>query len=262
MLVDSHCHLDFPDFAEDRDAVVARAKAAGVETMLTISTKLSEFKRVLEVAEAYDGVYCTVGVHPHEADREEGAMDVARLVELTKHPKVVGLGETGLDYYYGHSSHENQRAAFAAHLEAAQETGLPVVVHSRDAEDETLELLRAAAAKGPLTGLIHCFTGTQKLADGAVELGFFVSFSGIVTFKKSDELREVAKKIPAARLLVETDAPYLAPVPERGKRNEPAFVVHTAAFLAELRGSGPEVIAETTTGNFFRLFSKAQKPAP
>ena len=260
MLVDSHCHLDFPDFAEERDAVVERAKAAGVGTMLTISTKLSEFPRVLEVAEAYPDVYCSVGVHPHEADREEGATDAAKIAALTQNPKVIGIGETGLDYYYGHSSRDNQRAAFNAHLDAARETGLPVIVHSRDAEADTMELLRAAAAKGRLTGLIHCFTGTQALADCAVELGFCISFSGIVTFKNAEELREIAKKVPAARLLVETDAPYLAPVPNRGKRNEPAFVTYTAALLAELRGTTPDVIAETTSANFFRLFAKAQRP--
>lgn len=260
MLVDSHCHLDFPDYDGERDDVVARAKAAGVGTMLTISTKLSGFDRVRAVAETYEDVFCTVGVHPHEADREEGAMDPERIAKLTEHPKVVGIGETGLDYHYSHSTHENQRKAFAAHLEAARATGLPVVVHSRDAEDDTLELLRAASEKGGLNGLIHCFTGTEKLAKGAIGLGLFVSFSGIVTFKKSDELREIAKTIPAAWLLVETDAPYLAPVPYRGKRNEPAFVVHTAAKLAEVRGTEPEIIAETTTGNFFRLFAKAEKP--
>ena len=187
-------------------------------------------------------------------------MDSEKLAALTEDPKVVGLGETGLDYYYGHSSRENQRAAFNAHLDAARETGLPVVVHSRDAEADTMELLRAAAKKGPLTGLIHCFTGTQALADCAIELGFCVSFSGIVTFKNSEELRGIAKNIPAARLLVETDAPYLAPVPNRGKRNEPAFVTYTAALLAELRGTTPDVIAETTSANFFRLFAKAERP--
>jgi TatD DNase family protein len=175
---------------------------------------------------------------------------------------VIGIGETGLDYYYQHSSRDDQRAAFKAHLTAARETGLPVVVHSRNADGETLELLRAASGEGDLRGLIHCFTGTMALAEGALELGFYVSFSGIVTFKNAEELREIAKDVPLDRLLVETDAPYLAPVPKRGQRNEPAFVVHTAAYLAELRGQTPEEIAAATTANFFRLFSKAEKPKP
>lgn len=261
MLVDSHCHLDFPDFAAERDDVVARARGAGVAAMLTISTKLSTFESVRAVAEHYDSVYCSVGVHPHEADREEGANDAEGLIALTKHPRVVGLGETGLDYYYGHSSRENQRAAFRAHLQAARETGLPVIVHSRDAEDDTIELLEAEAEKGGLTGLIHCFTGTRKLADFAVRIGFCVSFSGIITFKNAEDLRETAKALPLDRILVETDAPYLAPIPNRGKRNEPAFVTYTAAALAKLRGLEPEAIARATTDNFFRLFTKAERPA-
>ncbi|HLF59182.1 MAG TPA: TatD family hydrolase, partial [Alphaproteobacteria bacterium] len=240
MLVDSHCHLDFPDFAAERDDVVARARDAGVGTMLSISTKLSTFDGVRAVAESYPDVYCTVGVHPHEADREEGAKDSALLVALARHPKVVGLGETGLDYYYAHSSRENQRAAFAAHLEAARETGLPVIVHSRDAESDTMEILREAAGKGGVTGLLHCFTGTRALADFALSIGFYVSFSGIITFKNAEDLRETAKSVPMDRLLVETDAPYLAPIPNRGKRNEPAFVVYTAALLARLKGVTPD----------------------
>ena len=261
MLVDSHCHLDFPDFAAERDDVVARARGAGVAAMLTISTKLSTFESVRAVAEHYDSVYCSVGVHPHEADREEGANDAEGLIALTKHPRVVGLGETGLDYYYGHSSRENQRAAFRAHLQAARETGLPVIVHSRDAEDDTIELLEAEAEKGGLTGLIHCFTGTRKLADFAVGIGFCVSFSGIVTFKNAEDLRETAKALPLDRILVETDAPYLAPIPNRGKRNEPAFVTYTAALLAKLRGVEADEIPRATTDNFFRLFAKAERPA-
>jgi TatD DNase family protein len=260
MLVDSHCHLDFPEFAPERDDVVARARSAGVGTMVTISTKLSTFDSVRAIAESYADVYCTVGVHPHEADTEAGADDAVKLATLAKHPKVIGLGETGLDYYYGHSSRENQKAAFAAHLAAARETGLPVVVHTRDAEPDTMEILRAESEKGGLTGLIHCFTGTRALSDFAVGIGFCVSFSGIVTFKNAEELREVAASVPMDRLLVETDAPFLAPVPNRGKRNEPAFVVHTAALLAKLKGVSPEEIAAATTENFFRLFTKAKRP--
>jgi TatD DNase family protein len=188
-------------------------------------------------------------------------MDAGKLAELCRHPKVVGLGESGLDYYYGHSSRDNQRAAFAAHMEAARETGLPVVVHSRDADAETIELLSAQAAKGGLTGLIHCFTGTRRLAEQALELGFYISFSGIITFKNAEELRETAARVPLERMLVETDSPYLAPIPNRGKRNEPAFVVHTAALLAKLKGISPDELAKATTDNFFRLFSKASRPS-
>ena len=261
MLVDSHCHLDFPDFAPERDDVVARARNAGVKTMLTISTKLSTFSGVREVADSYPDVFCTVGVHPHEADKEEGAKDARKLAELCEHPKVVGLGESGLDYYYGHSSRDNQRAAFTAHMEAARDTGLPIVVHSRDADSDTIELLAAQSAKGGLTGLIHCFTGTRMLAERALDLGFYISFSGIITFKNAEELREIAGRVPLERILVETDLPYLAPIPNRGKRNEPAFVVHTAALLAKLKGISPEELARATTDNFFRLFAKAQRPS-
>lgn len=262
MLVDSHCHLDFPDFAPERDDVVARARKAGVGTMLTISTKLSTFSSVREVADSYPDVFCTVGVHPHEADKEEGAKDSGKLAELCNHPKVIGLGESGLDYYYGHSSRDNQRAAFTAHMEAARDTGLPIVVHSRDADADTVELLAEQSAKGGgLTGLIHCFTGTRMLAEGALDLGFYISFSGIITFKNAEELREIAARVPLERMLVETDAPYLAPIPNRGKRNEPAFVVHTAALLAKLKGISPEELAKATTDNFFRLFTKAQRPS-
>ncbi|MGB8274560.1 MAG: TatD family hydrolase [Alphaproteobacteria bacterium] len=260
MLVDSHCHLDFPDFAPERDQVVARARAAGVGTMLTISTKLSTFAAVRGVAESYDDVFCTVGVHPHEADREGDAAGTEALIRLCDHPKVVGVGETGLDYYYGLSRRESQQASFTAHLRAARESGLPVVVHTRDAEADTLSILRGECKEGGISGVLHCFTGTQGLAAAALELGFYVSFSGIVTFKNADELREVAKSVPLDRLLVETDAPYLAPVPMRGKRNEPAFVAHTATFLAGLRGMPTDELATATTENFFRLFHKASRP--
>jgi TatD DNase family protein len=261
MLVDSHCHLDFPEFAPERDAVVARARAAGVGTMLTISTKLDTFEAVRAVAEAYDDVYCTVGVHPHEADKEVAAATPAEIARRCGHPKVVGIGETGLDYYYAHSRRETQQESFRAHLAAARETGLPVVVHTRDAETDTTAILGQECAEGGITGLLHCFTGTRKLADFALELGFYVSFSGIVTFKNADELREVARAVPLDRLLVETDAPFLAPVPMRGKRNEPAFVAYTAAALAALRGMATDDLAAATTDNFFRLFRKAHRPA-
>jgi TatD DNase family protein len=260
MLVDSHCHLDFPDFAAELPDVVARAKAAGVGVCVSIGTKLSHFGELAAIAEKFADVYCTVGSHPHEAEKEP-LDDSASLLALAKHQKVVGVGETGLDYYYEHSPRAQQAANFRAHIAAARELALPLVVHTRDAEDDTIDILRGETGKGAFTGLIHCFTGTQRLADAALELGLFISASGIATFKKSEALREVLKNVPLERLLVETDAPYLAPTPFRGKRNEPAFVVHTAAMLAELKGVSPEAIAEATTDNFFRLFTRAARPA-
>jgi TatD DNase family protein len=262
MLVDSHCHLDFPDYAGERDAVVARAREAGVGTILTISTKLTTFDLVRDIAERFEGLYCTVGVHPHEAGAEPQATDTGRLIELSGHPKVIGFGETGLDYYYEHSVRERQKAAFRAHLEAARQAGLPVVVHTRDADRDIMGILREMSGKGELAGVIHCFAASRELAECALELGFYISFSGIVTFKKADALRDIAREVPLDRLLVETDAPYLAPVPYRGKRNEPAFVVHTAEAVAAALGLPPEAVAEATTENFFRLFAKAKKPAP
>jgi len=260
MLVDSHCHLDFPDFAAELPDVVARAKAAGVGVCVSIGTKLSHFGELATIAEKFADVYCTVGSHPHEAEKEP-LDDSASLLALAKHQKVVGVGETGLDYYYEHSPRAQQAANFRAHIAAARELALPLVVHTRDAEDDSIDILRGEMGKGAFTGLIHCFTGTQRLADAALELGLFISASGIATFKKSEALREVLKNVPLERLLVETDAPYLAPTPFRGKRNEPAFVVHTAAMLAELKGVSPEAIAEATTDNFFRLFTRAARPA-
>jgi TatD DNase family protein len=257
MLVDSHCHLDFPDFADELEAVVGRAGAAGVGTLLTICTHLSRFERVLAVAERFDGICCTVGVHPHEAANEPDAT-ADRLLALARHPKVVGFGETGLDYYYRHSPAEAQQRSFRAHVAAARETGLPVVIHTREAEADTLRILAEEVRQGPFPGVIHCFSSTMQLAEKAIELGFYVSFSGIVTFAKAEALRQVARAIPADRILVETDAPYLAPVPKRGKRNEPAFVVHTAAALAEVRGVDESALAATTTANFFALFEKAR----
>jgi TatD DNase family protein len=260
MLVDSHCHLDFPEFAPELDAVVERARSAGVGTCLTISTHLSRFPGVLAVAEKFPDVWCSVGVHPHEAGAEllESA---APLIEAAMHPKVVGIGETGLDYFYEHSPRDEQIANFRAHIEAARETRLPLIVHARDADEDMIPVLREEAAKGAFTGVIHCFTGTQGLADASLELGLYISVSGIATFKNAGPLRDVIKSVPLERLLVETDAPFLAPVPYRGKRNEPSFVVHTASMLAELKGLEPESLAATTTENFFRLFSKVARPA-
>jgi TatD DNase family protein len=259
MLVDSHCHLDFKDFDGELDAVIARAAARGVGLMVTICTKLSEFERVRGIAERYDNVYCSVGVHPHEAAAEEGA-SIDRLVRLAEHPKVVGIGETGLDFHYDHSPRDRQVQVFAMHVEAARRSGLPLIIHSRSADEETAEIIREESEKGGLLGLIHCFSSTEKLSAAALDIGFMISLAGIITFKNAVELREIAAKIPDGRLLVETDAPYLAPVPHRGRRNEPAFVADTAAFLAALRGVKPEKLAEQTTANFFALFTKIPRP--
>jgi TatD DNase family protein len=258
MLVDSHCHLDFPDYAGNVDAVVERARAAGVGVCVSIGTELARFPGVKAVAEKFPHVWCSVGVHPHEAEKELLDDEAALLAEAV-HPKVVGIGETGLDYYYEHAPRLQQQANFRCHISAGRKTGLPVIVHTRDADDDTIAILREEMGKGIFTGLIHCFTGTQRLADAALEMGLYISVSGIATFKNSTALRDVIKTVPLDRLLVETDAPYLAPVPHRGKTNEPAFVVHTAKMLAELKGVTDAELAVATTENFFRLFSKVQR---
>ena len=258
MLVDSHCHLDFPEFAPELDAILTRARAAGVESFLTICTELGHIARVRAIAEHAPDIHCTVGVHPHEAAKEPLAGPETLLKEC-QHPKVVGFGETGLDFYYNHSPRAEQMANFRVHIEAAREADLPLVVHTRDAEDETIAILREEYDKGGFRGLIHCFTGTAKLARAALDLGFYISASGIATFKKAEELRAVLKDVPLDRLLVETDAPFLAPLPHRGKRNEPAYVVHTAAMLADLKGIGANALAEATTANFYRLFTKVKR---
>ena len=258
MLVDSHCHLDFDAFDGELDSIVANAKDAGVGMMVTICTKLSAFDRVLAIAERYDNIYCSVGVHPHEAGAE-GVRTADQLVELAAHPRVVGIGETGLDYFYDHSPRGDQQASFAAHIAAAQRTGLPLIVHSRDADEDMARMLQEAAARAPFDGVLHCFSSGRTLAEMAVGLGLYVSFSGILTFKNAVELREIAADLPLSQVLVETDSPYLAPVPKRGKRNEPSYVAHTAAKLAELRGVGSAEIAATTTDNFFKLFAKTDR---
>lgn len=260
MLVDSHCHLDFPDFADDFDGVLARAEAAGVGTMVTISTHLSKFPQVRAIAEAHDRIWCSVGVHPHEA-APEGQATPDRLIAEAAHPRVVAIGETGLDFFYEHSPRGPQEESFRAHIAAARETGLPLVVHTRDADKETIAILTEEYAAGPFTGLIHCFSSGPHLAEKMQEIGFYISFSGIVTFKKAEAIQEVARAMPPDRILVETDAPYLAPVPRRGKRNEPSYVAHTAGFIADLRGEDPIAFARATTDNFFRLFAKATPPA-
>jgi len=254
MLVDSHCHLDFAK-EDERAGIIARARGAGVRTLLTISTKLEEFPTVRSIAESDPDIWCSVGVHPHEAGVEPAAADT--LVALTKHPKVVGIGETGLDFFYEHSPREQQAHVFRAHLAAARETGLPIIVHTRDADPETIAILEEEKAQA---GVIHCFSTGRELAERAVALGFYISISGIATFKNAQALRDIIRDLPLERLLVETDAPYLAPVPMRGKTNEPAFVAYTAALVAQLKNVTPDELARATTENFFRLFSKARPP--
>jgi TatD DNase family protein len=255
MLVDSHCHLDYATPAE-RPEIIARARRAGVATMLTIGTKLGEFDAVRAIAEADPDIWCSVGVHPHEAAAEPDA-DAARLIALAQHPKVVALGETGLDFYYDHSPRERQAELFRVHAAAARATGLPLIVHTRDADAETIKVLDEERLSG---GVIHCFSTGRDLAEFAVKIGFYISLSGIVTFKNAEALRAIARDLPLDRLLIETDAPYLAPVPLRGRTNEPAYIVHTAAAVAALKGIAVEELADITARNFFRLFTKARAP--
>ena len=257
MLADSHCHLNYKGLAEEQQAVLERARARGVTAMLNISTRESEWDAVLATAEREPDVWATVGIHPHEAD-QHGHVDTAKLVERAQHPRVVGIGESGLDYYYDHSDRARQQASFRAHIAAARETGLPIVVHTRDAEDDTAAILREEMGKGAYPGVIHCFTASQAFADIALDLGFYISISGIVTFKNAKDLQATAAALPIDRLLIETDAPFLAPVPHRGKTGEPSFVADTAAFLAELRGDDLEELKEVTARNFHELFAKTQ----
>ena len=259
MLVDSHCHLDFSDFAEELDAVVARAEAAGVGRMVTISTRVKEQAKLRAIAERFPNVYCSVGTHPHHADEEDGiAPD--ELIALTQHPKVVALGEAGLDNFYDNGSPEAQERGFRAHIAAARATGLPLVIHTREADEACGRILDDEMAKGQFRAVLHCYTGGRELAMKAIDLGLSISFTGIITFKKSQALRDLAAELPADRIMVETDSPYLAPGKHRGKRNEPAYVVDVAKILADARGVSPDEIARQTTENFFRLFSKV--PAP
>jgi TatD DNase family protein len=255
-LIDSHCHLIYDGLADRQDEVLAAARARGVTGFLNISTRQKEWDAVIAVATREPDVWSSVGVHPHEADAHPD-LGAAALVEAARHPRVVAIGECGLDYYYDKSDRAAQRERFEAHIEAARETGLPLIVHTRDAEDDTAEILTRAVGKGGVTGVLHCFTGSQKLADVALELGFYVSLSGIVTFKNAADLQATARAIPDDRILVETDSPFLAPVPHRGKTCEPAFVVDTAHFVAELRGVEYDELAASTTRNFFNLFGKA-----
>lgn len=256
MFVDSHCHLNYKGLVEDQAAVLERARAAGVSSMLNISTRESEWDDVLGVAERNADVWASVGIHPHEADAHPD-MATAKLVERAQHPRIVAIGETGLDYYYDHSDRERQRTSFRSHIAAARETGLPLIVHTRDAEDDTATILTEEMGKGTYAGVIHCFTASNAFARTALDLGLYISISGIVTFRNARALQETAATIPQDRLLIETDAPFLAPVPHRGRSCEPAFVADTAHFLAGLRGEGLDALAEFTSRNFHTLFAKA-----
>lgn len=260
MLIDHHCHIDRPEFTHDLDGVVARAHAAGVGLMINISTRISRFDEVKAVIERYDTVYGSVGTHPHQA-HEELDIPVAEIVRLSKHPKIVAIGEAGLDYFYKHSTPQAQAKGFRNHIAAARETGLPLEIHTRDADADTLAILQGEHAKGAFPAVLHCFTGGRDLAMRAIDLGLMVSFSGVITFKKSEALREIAREVPLDRLLVETDAPFLAPNPYRGKLNEPAYVVQTAAALSEVKGISFESLTKATTDNFFRLYTKAKRPS-
>lgn len=256
-MIDSHCHLNYKGLVEDQDAIIARAHAAGVTGMLNISTREREWADIIATAERNPNIWASVGIHPHEAD-EHPEIDAERLIAAAHHPKVVGIGETGLDYYYDHSDRERQQASFRSHIIASRKTGLPLIIHTRDAEEDTLSILREEMEKGAFPALIHCFTASGAFADAALELGLFISISGIVTFKNAKDLQESAARLPLERLLIETDSPFLAPVPHRGKSCEPAFVADTAQFLANLRGESVEQLTSVTQANFFALFTKAK----
>lgn len=256
MFVDSHCHLNYEGLAEDQAGVLARARAAGVEAMLNIATRSSEWDEVLALAEREPDVFASVGVHPHDADTHPD-VEAETLVERAAHPKVIGIGETGLDFYYDRSDRDRQRASFRAHIAAARETGLPLIVHTREAEADTGKILTGEMGKGRFAGVIHCFTASQAFAEAALDLGLYISLSGIVTFRNARALQETARTIPLDRLLIETDSPFLAPVPHRGRKCEPAFVADTARFLAGLRDESVETLAAATAANFRALFAKA-----
>lgn len=260
MLIDSHCHLDFPDLAARREAVLARARAAGIGLMVTISTRVRGFGELLEIVEGHDQVFCSIGTHPHHA-AEELDVTADALVSLASHPKVVAIGEAGLDYHYDNSPRDDQERGFRTHIAAARLTGLPLVIHARDADDDVARILEEETEKGAFPFVLHCFTGGPKLARRGLALGGYISFSGVLTFKNSGALCDIAKEVPLDRLLVETDAPYLAPEPLRGRINEPANVVHTAARLASIRGMSEAEIARATSANFARLFRKVPASA-
>lgn len=258
MLVDSHCHLDFPDLVSELDAVLARARKAGIGRIITISTRVTKYGQVLAIAEKFPEVFCSVGTHPHHA-AEEPDVTAGLLIEKAKHPKTVAIGEAGLDYHYDNSPRSTQERSFRQHIAAARETGLPLVIHARDCDADMAQILTEESGQGSFPAVLHCFTGGQELALKAMDLGLYISFTGILTFKPSDNLRAIAAALPVERIMVETDAPYLAPLPYRGKRNEPAYVIETAKVLADTRGVTLDEIARQTTDNFFRLFSKVPR---
>ncbi|WP_372929992.1 TatD family hydrolase [Methyloceanibacter sp.] len=260
MLIDSHCHLDFPQLSDELDAVLARAQDAGVALMVTISTRVAQFGKLTDIVEARDNVFCSIGTHPHNA-AEEPDVTADELIEIARHPKVVAIGEAGLDYHYDHSPRDAQMKGFRTHIAAARETGLPLVIHAREADEDVARILEEESEKGAFPFVLHCFTSGPDLAKRGLALGGFVSFSGVVTFKKADALREIARTVPSTRVLVETDAPYLAPEPFRGKTNEPSFVAHTATRLATVRGISAAELAQITTENFFNLFTKVPRSA-
>ena len=260
MLVDSHCHLDFDVFDEDRQETIQRARNAGVATMVTICTRVTRFDEIRAIAESDENIWCSVGIHPHQAE-EEPVISVDDLVSRATHPKVIGIGETGLDYYYDNSPRELQETSFRTHIAASRETGLPLIVHTRDADDDMADILEDEMGNGAFPGVLHCFSSGRQLAERALDIGFYISLSGIVTFKNAQDLRDIAKDVPVDRILVETDSPFLAPIPNRGKRNEPSFVVDTAAKVAELKDVDKDALSMASTENFFRLFNKATRPA-
>ncbi|AYJ85654.1 TatD family deoxyribonuclease [Sphingomonas paeninsulae] len=260
MFIDSHCHLNYKGLVEHQAEVIARARNAGVDEMLNISTRESEWDAVVAIAEREPDVWASIGIHPHEADSHPD-VDTAKLIARSKHPRVIAIGETGLDYYYDHSDREQQRLSFRAHITASRETGLPLIVHTRSAEDDTAAILSEEMAKGFFPGVIHCFTASDAFADVALDLGFYISISGIVTFKNAKGLQKTAARMPDERLLIETDSPFLAPIPHRGKPCEPAFVADTAQYLATLRGVSIEELGAVTCENFRRLFAKSKAPA-
>lgn len=258
MFVDSHCHLNYKGLVEQERDVLERARAAGVGAMLNISTRESEWEAVIGLAEREQDVWASVGIHPHEADQHSG-ITAEKLIEMAKNPRVIGIGETGLDYYYDYSDRDRQKACFRQHITAARTTGLPVIVHTRDAEDDTAQILREEMEQGAYTGVIHCFTASADFARIALDLGLYISLSGIVTFKNARDLQAIATTIPEDRLLIETDSPFLAPVPHRGKSCEPAFVADTARFVADLKNVSVEQLAKQSSDNFYRLFGKARR---
>lgn len=260
MLVDSHCHLDFDVFDEDRQETIQRARDAGVSTMVTICTRVTRFEEIRAIAESDENIWCSVGIHPHQAE-EEPVVSVDDLVSRAAHPKVIGIGETGLDYYYDNSPRELQETSFRTHIAASRETGLPLIVHTRDADEDMANILEDEMGKGEFPGVLHCFSSGRRLAERALDIGFYISLSGIVTFKNAQDLRDIAKDVPVDRILVETDSPFLAPIPNRGKRNEPAFVADTAAKVAEIKDVDNHTLSMASTENFFRLFNKATRPA-